>query len=79
VASDIPGCRIVVKEGETGFLVPPREPGALAAALERLILDADLRGRMGSAGRERILKHFTQEQVNRQTMAVYRSSLSQAN
>jgi glycosyltransferase involved in cell wall biosynthesis len=79
VASDIPGCRIVVKEGETGFLVPPREPGALAAALERLILDADLRGRMGRAGRERILKNFTQEQVNRQTMAVYRSSLSQAN
>lgn len=77
VASDIPGCRTVVDDRKTGLLVPRRQPEPLAAALERLILDPDLRGRMGKAGRERILKHFTQKQINQQTLEVYRLSLSQ--
>ncbi len=76
VASDIPGCRAVVHDGITGLLVPPKQPEPLAAALERLILDPDLRGRMGKAGRERILRHFTQQQINQQTLEVYRLSLS---
>jgi glycosyltransferase involved in cell wall biosynthesis len=76
VASDIPGCRTVVIDGKTGILVPPRQPKPLADALERLILNSDLRGRMGKAGRERILKYFTQQQINQQTLDVYRLSLS---
>jgi glycosyltransferase involved in cell wall biosynthesis len=76
VASDIPGCRTVVNDGKTGLLVPPRQPEPLAAALECLILDPDLRGRMGKAGRERILRHFTQQQINKKTLEVYRLALS---
>lgn len=76
VASDIPGCRTAVIDGKTGLLVAPRQAEPLAAALERLILDADLRGRMGKAGREHVLENFTQQQINQQTLQVYRSALS---
>jgi glycosyltransferase involved in cell wall biosynthesis len=51
VATDAPGCRDAVRHGETGLLVPPRDAGALAAALKTLITDPDLRRRMGAAGR----------------------------
>lgn len=43
----------VVPDGEVGVLVPPRDPEALAAALVRLLSDADLRRRLGEAGRRR--------------------------
>jgi len=77
VASDIPGCQSVVLDGMTGFLVPPRQPEPLADALERLIMDPGLRGRMGKAGREHVEKHFTQKLVNQRTMEVYQ--LAQSN
>lgn len=57
VATAVDGTPEIVRDGETGLLVPPREPGALAAALGRLLDDRDLAGRMGEAalriGRQR--------------------------
>lgn len=53
VASDIGGLRDIVADGETGFLVPPEDREALAGAMQRLIGDAELRGRLGAAARER--------------------------
>jgi glycosyltransferase involved in cell wall biosynthesis len=50
---------VVGEDGVTGLLVPPGDPGALAAAIVRLLDDADLRGRLGRAGRQRVLKEFT--------------------
>ena len=76
VASDIPGCRAVVHEGVTGFLVPPNDPQALAEALERLALDAQLRSRMGSAARQLVLDQFTHERINAATLEVYRRILN---
>jgi glycosyltransferase involved in cell wall biosynthesis len=78
VASDIPGCRTIVVDGETGLLVPPGQAGPLAEALARLALDADLRGRMGKAGRLRVLDKFTQSHINQQTFEVYQEALAQA-
>jgi glycosyltransferase involved in cell wall biosynthesis len=75
VASDIPGCRAVVQEGVTGFLVPPNDPQALADALERLALDAQLRSRMGDAARQLVLDQFTHERINAATLEVYRRIL----
>ncbi len=50
VTSDVPGCRETVIDGETGFLVAPRDSAALAAAIAKLVSDAGLRRRMGEAG-----------------------------
>lgn len=71
VATDIPGSREAVMNEETGLLVPPRHPEALANALDRLISDTALRKRMGTAGRERVMAYFSDEVVCKQTLAVY--------
>jgi glycosyltransferase involved in cell wall biosynthesis len=47
----------VVPEGEVGLLVPPRDPEALAAAMDRLLGDAELRRRLGEAGRRRVERY----------------------
>ena len=47
-----------VVDGETGLLVPPRSPPALAAALERLMTDAPLRARMGAAAHAHAQANF---------------------
>ena len=76
VASAVGGLLDLVVDGETGLLVPPRNVGALRAALERLLGDADLRRRMGQAGRERIREHFTWPAVTDLTIKAYEDALA---
>jgi glycosyltransferase involved in cell wall biosynthesis len=71
VATNIRGCRQVVEDGTTGILVPPRDPIALGAALERLIRDAGLRASMGAAARSRAAAEFDQQRVIDITLATY--------
>ena len=52
VSVDLDGAPEVVVPGRTGYLVPPRDPVALADAVARLLSDEPLRARMGKAGRE---------------------------
>jgi glycosyltransferase involved in cell wall biosynthesis len=59
VASAIDGVPEAVVDGETGYLTPPQEPQAVADALSRLIGDADLRLRLGQAGRSRAEAGFS--------------------
>lgn len=59
VASNVGGLRDVVVDGETGLVVPPRDPTALRAALERLLADEELRRRLGATGRERAQERFS--------------------
>ena len=59
VATDVGDVARLVLDGETGLLVPPRDPPALAAALGRLLRDPELRTRMGAAGRRRVLEQFS--------------------
>jgi glycosyltransferase involved in cell wall biosynthesis len=68
VASDIPGPRAQVAHGETGLLVPPRNPAALQAALCRLGGDPALRRRMGEAGRARAMAKFDERAVIGRTL-----------
>ena len=71
VASDEPGCRAVVSDGSNGLLVPVRDASGLAAALERLIADAGLRGRLGAAGRTRAMQEFAIEHIVAAHLSVY--------
>jgi glycosyltransferase involved in cell wall biosynthesis len=75
VATDVGGLRDLVVDGETGVVVPPRDPGALRRALEQLLADADLRRRLGAAGRERARERFSWDTVTEATLAAYRMAL----
>ncbi len=68
VATAISGPREQVVDGVTGLLVPPAQPAPLAAALARLVADADLRRRMGEAGRARALARFSEAAVVARTL-----------
>jgi len=61
----------VVEDGVTGILVPPADARALAEAMDNLMRDAQLRRRMGKAGRQRILEKFSWRKAALQTEAVY--------
>jgi glycosyltransferase involved in cell wall biosynthesis len=76
VAGAVGGLLDLVVDGETGLLVPPRDVGALRAALERLLGDADLRRRLGAAARERIRQHFAWPAVTDATVAAYEEALA---
>src|SRR5690606_18282706 len=72
VVSDADGPREVVVDGKTGFVVPKKDPNAAAAALRRLVLDAELRRRMGAAGRKHVLANYTWEQCVDTMISAYR-------
>lgn len=63
----------VVVEGETGVLVPPDDPAALAAGMARLAADPALRARLGAAGAERVVARFGLDRMVDETLAVYRA------
>jgi glycosyltransferase involved in cell wall biosynthesis len=71
VATSVGGLRDLVVDGETGLLVPPRDPRALGAALRRLLADPDLRHRLGAAGRQRAQERFSWAAVTEATLAAY--------
>lgn len=71
VATDIPGCREVVRHEENGLLVPVRDPRALAAALRRLIEAPSLRRQMGAQGRKIVEQELSDEKVAAETLKIY--------
>ena len=72
VGTGVGGVPEVIVPGETGFVTPPRDPQALAAALRPLVASAQLRERLGRAGRERVQRHFHERDMIRKTVDVYR-------
>lgn len=66
---------VVGRDGDTGILVPTADPGALAAAIKRLLNDEPLRKKIGEAGRKRIETNFTWEQAAKKTLEVYQEVL----
>ena len=71
VATPVGGTPELVVEGETGLLVPPRDPRALAAALRRLVDDPDLRARLGEAGLARVRERFTTDAMTSRMLEIY--------
>ncbi len=75
VATTMGGIPEVVADGDTGLLVPPGDPEALAHALERLIGDAALRRRLGNAGRARAVRLYSHHVVAAQNLALYAEAI----
>jgi glycosyltransferase involved in cell wall biosynthesis len=71
VTTDVPGCRDFVRTGIEGFVVPPDDPNALADALAKLSIDAELRRTMGRNARARVFSGFTEKQVSDAVVALY--------
>jgi glycosyltransferase involved in cell wall biosynthesis len=71
VATTAGGIPEVVADGETGFLVPPRDHEAMAGAIVRLLKDEGLRKQMGEAGRARACTLFSAERRVQETLRVY--------
>ena len=75
ITADVPGCREIVREGENGWLVPVRDAGALADAIERALGDTEELARRGLAGRLRAEREFSSSRVLKETLALYDSML----
>jgi glycosyltransferase involved in cell wall biosynthesis len=75
IAADMPGCREVVRTGETGLLVPPNDVARLPEALAALAGDPARRRAMGRAGRALVEREFGEAEVARQTIALYHAVL----
>ncbi len=76
VASNVGGLSEAIVDGESGLLVPPGDPAALRAALERLLADPELCARLGAAGRERVIERYSREVATQATLAAYEAALS---
>jgi glycosyltransferase involved in cell wall biosynthesis len=75
VATSVGGLPSVVEDGVTGLLVPPRDERALADALVTLLQDAELRHKMGLAGRQKLEREWAPEVIGPQHVEVYRRAL----
>jgi glycosyltransferase involved in cell wall biosynthesis len=68
---------VIGRDGETGLLVPPGDPDALAAGIRRMLADPELRARIGAAGRARALDKFTWRATAVGTVEHYRALLDE--
>ena len=75
IGSNVGGIKYTVVDGETGFLVPPNDPGALGDKLAILHADRDLARRMGEAGLARARRSFTWKRVASRLATSYRRAL----
>src|SRR5262249_2914407 len=78
VASTAGGATEVVNDGETGFLVPPNDVAATAPAPARRLGDAALRGRMGEAGRRRVVEYFALDKFVLRLVAAYERAVERS-
>jgi glycosyltransferase involved in cell wall biosynthesis len=75
VATRVSSIPEIVRDGETGLLVPPDDPEALAAALDRVLSEKTLRVAYGEAGLRRARDEFSVERMARRTLEVYEQAL----
>jgi glycosyltransferase involved in cell wall biosynthesis len=75
IATDVPGCREIVDDGENGLLVPLKDSIALANAIKELIDNPEKRKSMGTNGRRLVENEFSEEIVVSQTLKVYQELL----
>lgn len=71
VTTDVIGCRETVEHGINGFIVPPKDSMALAEAIEKLLLDENLRLSMGEESRKKVLREFDIDTIIHKHLEVY--------
>jgi glycosyltransferase involved in cell wall biosynthesis len=76
IGSRVGGIAFTIVDGETGYLVPPRDPEALCSRLDDVLRDPKQQLRMGQAGRARVIRSFTWRQVAACTAALYDALLA---
>ncbi|WP_207905765.1 glycosyltransferase family 4 protein [Aestuariirhabdus litorea] len=76
VTTDVPGCRDAITPGETGILVPVKDPVALADAIQTLAENRTLRLKMGLAGRNLAETEFAIEKIVEQHMGIYQELIN---
>jgi len=75
VATDVGGVTEQLTEGEHGFVVPPRDPKAIADRVLTVLEDPARAESLGSAARERVVERFSVERIAERTAAVFRATL----
>lgn len=70
------GTSFVNRDGETGLVVPPRDPSALVGAVNQLLADPDRRQAMGERGRQRVLTELSLDLMVDRVIEVYREALN---
>ena len=79
VATDAGGVREVIRDGETGFVVPARDAEVLGEAMRRLAgMPAEARGEMGSTARRNAIERFSLSEAATRSEALYRTCLREA-
>jgi len=73
IATDVPGCREIVHNGENGILIPPRNAGALADAISQLALDQKLREDMGRKSRDIAVAGYSTDKIIGRYLDIYQS------
>jgi glycosyltransferase involved in cell wall biosynthesis len=76
IATDVPGCRECCIPEYNGLLVPPKQPATLARAIERLIVDDELRQAFGRRGRALVESNFSLDHVVSSTLSLYVQQLA---
>jgi len=76
IATDVPGCREIVRNGENGVLVPPYEVESIADAIKDLVNNPEKRKNMGVNGRKLVESEFSEEIVVSQTLKLYKKMLA---
>jgi glycosyltransferase involved in cell wall biosynthesis len=77
IATNVGGNPFMVRNGESGFLVAPRDRKSISQLIKKLYLDPDLRKQMGISGRAIVEKRFSCEKMTTETIKVYEALLRQ--
>jgi glycosyltransferase involved in cell wall biosynthesis len=78
VATDVTGVREQIVDGESGLIVPPRDPAAIAAAVRRLREDPALAARLGANARARVVELFDLRRSAERYLAAYEELLARS-
>lgn len=75
IVSDLPGMRVTIEDGVTGFLTKPGDPADLAEKIKGILQNQDLASKMGQAGRERMEKYFSWKVIGDKLEKLYKQAL----